>query len=204
LPESSGWLIAGLGNPGPEYAGHRHNIGFMVVDLLATRWGSSPSAFRSKFGSALLQVNQTYLQKPMEFMNVSGGPVQRAMAFFRVAPNNLLVVHDDIDLPFLRLRVKQGGGHGGHNGLRSISQALGPDYLRVRMGVGRPGRAEDSSGDRGAVTGHVLGPFNRAEQKELPAFLDCAADAVEAIMRHGVVYAMNNFNKDLPNTPGKE
>lgn len=197
--EAPAWLVAGLGNPGSEYADHRHNVGFMVMDVLASRWGIQASAFRSKFGSALAQTDwkglRVHLQKPMEFMNVSGGPVQRAMAFFRISPKNLLVIHDEIDLPFLRLRVKEGGGHGGHNGLRSISQAIGPDYLRLRVGVGRPNFG--SPADKEKVTGHVLGGFNRAEAKDLTEYLDHAADAVEAILQHGAAYAMNRFNKDL-------
>ena len=206
------WLVAGLGNPGPEYADHRHNVGFMVLDLLASRWRVEPSAFRAKFGSALAQTDvklghgaqqasfRVHLQKPLEFMNVSGGPVQRAMAFFRVEPKNLIVIHDEIDLPFARLRVKVGGGHGGHNGLRSISQAIGPEYIRLRVGVGRPG----APGDKTVVTGHVLGSFNRSEQKDLPDYLGRAADAVEAILLEGPTQAMNRFNKDLQKSGGKE
>jgi PTH1 family peptidyl-tRNA hydrolase len=197
---STSWLVVGLGNPGPEYADHRHNVGFMVLDVLASRWGVASSAFRSKFGSQLAEARfqlrgsacRASLQKPMEYMNLSGGPVQRAMAFFRITPQNLIVIHDEIDLPFLRLRVKQGGGHGGHNGLRSISQAIGPDYLRIRVGVGRP---NTPGVDKEKVTGHVLGPFSRVEQKDLPGYLDQAADAVEAILEHGVTHAMNHFNK---------
>jgi PTH1 family peptidyl-tRNA hydrolase len=211
--EQAAWLITGLGNPGSDYADHRHNVGFMVVDELARRWGVPQSAFRAKFGSALAQGDcrlrsgsiRVHLQKPLEYMNVSGGPVQRAMAYFRVEPKNLLIIHDEIDLPFLRLRVKVGGGHGGHNGLRSISQAIGPDYLRLRVGVGRPRAPGDApGGDKEHVTGHVLGPFNRAEQKEMPDYLMRAAEAVEAILEHGPTYAMNLFNKDLQKASGKE
>lgn len=184
----------------------------MVVDLLASRFGVEQSAFRAKFGSALAQADaqlgrgasrttkRIHLQKPLEFMNVSGGPVQRAMAYFRVEMKNVLVIHDEIDLPFQRLRVKIGGGHGGHNGLRSISQAIGPDYLRLRVGVGRAGHPGESD----KVTGHVLGPFSRAEQKDLPDYLGLAADAVEAILQHGPTYAMNQYNKDLQKASGKE
>lgn len=192
----------------------------MVVDLLASRFGVAQSAFRAKFGSALAQADaqlghgagritrRIHLQKPLEFMNVSGGPVQRAMAYFRVEMKNVLVIHDEIDLPFLRLRVKVGGGHGGHNGLRSINQAIGADYLRLRVGVGRPGQPPGKLGDKGPdgshVVGHVLGPFSRAEQKDLPDYLGLAADAVEAIIQHGATYAMNQYNKDLQKPSGKE
>ncbi len=212
--EAAAWLVAGLGNPGDEYADNRHNVGFMVLDTLASRWGVPVSAFRSKFGSLLAQADcklggdryRVHLQKPMQYMNVSGGPVQGAMAFFRIPPANLIVIHDEIDLPFQRLRVKIGGGHGGHNGLRSISQAIGPDYLRLRVGVGRPGGSNSGAdpSKQGKVTGHVLGPFSRAEQAELQDYLARAADAVEAILEHGATFAMNRYNKDLPAAASKE
>jgi PTH1 family peptidyl-tRNA hydrolase len=195
----AGWLVVGLGNPGRDYADNRHNVGFMVVDELASRLGSSPGAFRSKFGSELLSLDvrgqRVHLQKPQEFMNVSGGPVQRAMAFFRIQPAQLLVIHDEIDLPFLRLQVKIGGGHGGHNGLRSISQAIGPEYLRLRFGVGRPAGA--GQGDpRERVTGHVLGNFSRAERDELSEGLARACEAVELVLGRGATAAMNAYNRD--------
>jgi peptidyl-tRNA hydrolase, PTH1 family len=193
--DSSIWLLAGLGNPGSEYEANRHNIGFMVADLLAERWGPGPRAFRAKFQSHLLETKyrdaRIILQKPMEFMNVSGGPIQRAMAFYKIHPSRLLVIHDEIDLPFGKLRVKEGGGHGGHNGLRSITQAIGPDYLRIRVGVGRPG---GPAGDRERVVGHVLSNFSRGEKTDLDALLARTAEAVEALLASGVPYAMNNFN----------
>jgi PTH1 family peptidyl-tRNA hydrolase len=191
------WLVVGLGNPGLEYAHSRHNIGFLVADLLASRWGSNKSAFRSKFSSDLLQAewggHKILLQKPMQFMNLSGGPVQGAMAFYRIALDHIIVVHDDIDLELGRIKVKQGGGHGGHNGLRSISQAVGADYLRVRGGVGRPGGSSGGKNDR--VVNHVLGSFNRAEQQIVAEELVVMAEAIEALIAHGVAYAMNHFNK---------
>ncbi|MFO0575220.1 MAG: aminoacyl-tRNA hydrolase [Polyangia bacterium] len=208
---AAAWLLVGLGNPGAEYALNRHNIGFLALDHAAERWGQRPSDFRAKFGSDLLQVdygrgaNRTrlILQKPLRYMNVSGGPVQEARAFFRIEPRNLIVLHDDIDLPTGRVKVKKGGGHGGHNGLRSISQALGPDYLRVRGGVGRPGGAagqgeKKTEGKQDRVVGHVLGNFNRSEQKDLPLQLDTMVDAIEDILDHGVEHAMNRFNGDGP------
>jgi PTH1 family peptidyl-tRNA hydrolase len=207
---AAAWLLVGLGNPGAEYAFNRHNIGFLALDHAAERWGHSPSDFRAKFGSDLLQVEvpigggrgasrvKLILQKPLRFMNVSGGPVQEARAFFRIEPAHIIVLHDDIDLPTGRVKVKKGGGHGGHNGLRSISQALGPDYLRVRGGVGRPGGAAGpkTEGKQDRVVGHVLGNFNRSEQKDLPLQLDTMVDAIEDILEHGVDHAMNRFNSD--------
>lgn len=193
------WLVVGLGNPGAEYAQSRHNIGFLAVDLLLSRWGVSRSSARSKFGSELYQAEHNgqkiQLQKPMEYMNVSGGPVQRAMAFFRIEPDHLIVVHDDIDLDLGRVKLKQGGGHGGHNGLRSISQAIGSEYLRVRGGVGRPG---GGGGKQDRVVGHVLGSFSRAEQATVGVQLAFMADAIEAIIDRGMTYAMNHFNVVAP------
>jgi PTH1 family peptidyl-tRNA hydrolase len=193
--DGSLWLIAGLGNPGPEYEANRHNIGFMAADLLAERWGPGARSFRSKFQSQLLETKfrdaRVILQKPMEYMNVSGGPIQRAMAFYKIHPSRLVVIHDEIDLPFGRLRVKEGGGHGGHNGLRSITQAIGADYLRIRVGVGRPG---GPTGDRERVVGHVLSNFGKSEKAELTALLERTVDSVEALLTNGVSYAMNNFN----------
>ncbi len=185
------FLVAGLGNPGKEYADNRHNIGFMVADLLAARWRAG--AWKAKFGGDWVRADvlgqQVVLLKPMEFMNLSGPPVQRTAAFFQVEPRNTIVVHDDIDLEFGRVKVKVGGGHGGHNGLRSIGEHLGPATVRVRCGVGHPGVKD-------RVVGHVLGAFNKAESKELPLTLESAADAVERILEKGAQAAMNEFNVD--------
>ncbi len=185
------FLVVGLGNPGREYADNRHNIGFMVVDLLAVRWQAGP--WKAKFGGEHVRVDvkgqQVVMLKPMEFMNVSGPPVQRTAAFFQIEPRNTIVLHDDIDLEFARVKVKVGGGHGGHNGLRSIGETLGPAYVRVRCGVGHPGTKE-------RVVGHVLGAFNKAELKELPLLVERSADAVERILEKGVTAAMNEFNPE--------
>jgi PTH1 family peptidyl-tRNA hydrolase len=184
------WLIAGLGNPGPKYAQNRHNIGFMVVDELARRTGAE--SFRAKFGGELTTCTvagaKAALLKPMEYMNVSGRAVQRSAAFYQVAPAEIVVVHDEIDLELGRLQVKVGGGHAGHNGVRSIAQDLGtPDFVRVRCGVGRPG------GSR-AAAGHVLGDFGKAEQTEVQILVQEAADAIEDIVRRGPLLAMNKVN----------
>ena len=185
------YLVVGLGNPGREYGDNRHNIGFLVLDQLCQRW--RVPALRSKFGGQVEKVEaagQTVvLLKPMEFMNLSGQATQRTAAFYQVEARQIVVIHDDIDLDFGRVKVKVGGGHGGHNGLRSLSEHLGPDYVRVRCGVGHPG-------DKSRVVGHVLGPFSKAEQKELPFFLDAAAEAVETLLRRGTTAAMNQLNSD--------
>lgn len=196
------WLVVGLGNPGPQYADNRHNVGFMVVDELCRRWNVR-DAMRGKFGSELAQLDlpavsgsaeagprRVYLQKPMEFMNVSGQAVQRASAFYRIDVKQMIVIHDDIDLSFGRVKVKVGGGHGGHNGLRSLSTTIGPAYLRVRCGVGRPGFGKER------VVGHVLGGFSKAEQRELPLLVATAADAVVDVLDRGPTFAMNKYNPD--------
>ena len=184
------WLVVGLGNPGQEYAGNRHNIGFEVVAELAARAKASP--LREKFGAALgeasIRGERVLLCKPMEFMNVSGQAVARVAGFWKVPVTDTIVVHDDLDIPFGRMKLGAGGGHGGHNGLRSITADLGDaGFARVRLGIGRPGGGRDAAD-------HVLGDFSRAEAAELPELRMLAADAVEAIVNHGLTVAMNRFN----------
>ncbi len=185
------WLLVGLGNPGSEYARNRHNIGFMVLDELARR--ASCDGFRVKFGAEFGQGQfsgeRVVLLKPMEYMNVSGRAVTRAQQFFQVDPQNLAVVHDDIDLELGRMKVKVGGGHAGHNGVRSIISELGsPDFLRVRCGVGRP------NGKTG-VANFVLADFRRDEDENLRILIQTAADAVECAVKSGALSAMNRFNR---------
>jgi PTH1 family peptidyl-tRNA hydrolase len=184
------WLVVGLGNPGREYAASRHNIGFMVLDELARRWALAN--WRSKFGGEIAQKDQIVALKPMEYMNLSGGAVQRAGQFYKIAPNEVLIIHDDIDLEFGRLKVKVGGGHGGHNGLRSVTDRIGADFVRVRCGVGKP------IGGKEKTVGHVLGGFSKAEQNELPFLVGEAADAVQLILDAGTTAAMNQVNTDKP------
>jgi PTH1 family peptidyl-tRNA hydrolase len=184
------WLLVGLGNPGPKYAQNRHNIGFLVVDELARRTGAE--GFRTKFGGELTTCTvagaKSALLKPMEYMNLSGRAVQRSAAFYQVAPAEIVVVHDEIDLELGRLMVKLGGGSAGHNGIKSIAQDLGtPDFVRVRCGVGRP------AGSR-AAAGHVLADFGKSEQTEVAILVQEAADAIEEIVRKGPLLAMNKVN----------
>jgi PTH1 family peptidyl-tRNA hydrolase len=186
------WLIVGLGNPGASFAGHRHNVGFRIADLLAGRVGGG---FRRHRGRAdvvegRLAGRRVVLAKPRSYMNESGGPVAALRGFFRVAPDRLLVLHDDLDLDYGRLRLKSGGGEGGHNGLRSVSRALGTrDYLRLRFGVGRPpGRMDPAD--------YVLRDFSPAERRELPVHLERAADAVELLLDRGLAAAQNVVHAD--------
>ncbi|MGZ3342888.1 MAG: aminoacyl-tRNA hydrolase [Reyranella sp.] len=184
------WLVAGLGNPGPEYEHTRHNIGFMVADELARRWGMS--SWKTKFGGEVAQKAEAVVIKPQQYMNLSGPPVQQTAGFYKIEGGRIIVVHDEIDLPFGKLKVKVGGGHGGHNGLRSIIQQMGDLFLRVRCGVGKPNGGKDK------VTGHVLGGFSKVEKEELPFLVGGAADAVELIINKGPTAAMNQVNTDKP------
>lgn len=191
------WLIAGLGNPGPQYALTRHNIGFMVVDELARRAGGRLA--RHKRAAALAcEVRlglpgagaSVVLAQPQTFMNASGGPVKALMQFYGVDEEQLIVVHDELDIAFEAIRVKRGGGDGGHNGLKSIRGALGSgEFLRVRVGIGRPpGRQEPAD--------YVLRPFASAQAPEVALLVDRAADAVESLVFDGLQATQNAFNSD--------
>ena len=182
-------LVVGLGNPGPRYAGTRHNAGFLVVDLLAQRLGARfKSRHRCDVVEGRLAGVPVVLAKPRSFMNESGGPVVTVARFYKVAVDQLIVVHDELDLPFGTLRLKRGGGDGGHNGLRSTTSALGSkDYARVRFGIGRPPGRQDPAD-------YVLRDFLSAERKELDYLVDRAADAVEALLSQGLDVAQNTFN----------
>ncbi len=184
------WVIAGLGNPGSKYATSRHNIGFMVLDRLAERWSVSTRSkkFSSQFGQGQVGDTRALLAKPQTYMNCSGDALQPMAAYHKVPPSRVLVIHDELDLPFGTVRVKLGGGHAGHNGLRSIGARLGgSEYPRIRVGIARP-----SSG--GDVTGYVLGSFSSAERPELDAVIDRSCDAIERVLGEGVVAAMNAIN----------
>jgi PTH1 family peptidyl-tRNA hydrolase len=189
------WLIVGLGNPGPEYAGNRHNIGFMVADLLAERIGGrfkrAPKAqaqvVEGRIGPAGPAGRRVVLAKPMSFMNLSGGPVTALKDFYKVPTARIVAVHDELDIGYATLRLKLGGGDNGHNGLKSITKSLGPDYLRVRAGIGRPPGRMD-------VAAFVLKDFSSTERKELGWFVDRAADAVEALVTEGLERAQSTYN----------
>jgi peptidyl-tRNA hydrolase, PTH1 family len=184
------WLIAGLGNPGPSYAGNRHNVGFMVADVLAARAGSTFRRQRSRVlaASGRLAGQPVIIAKPMSFMNLSGGPVRAASGFYKVPPGRIVVIHDELDLPFGSIRLKLGGGDNGHNGLRSLTASLGTrDYYRVRVGVGRPPGRQDPAD-------FVLTNFSAAERKDVPLLLEHCADAVESILAGGLASAQNRFN----------
>jgi PTH1 family peptidyl-tRNA hydrolase len=188
VPDS--WLVVGLGNPGPGYAGNRHNAGFMVVDALAAREGGRFKSHKSRADVVEGRVAgaRAVLAKPRSYMNESGGPVAALRSFFDVPLDRVVVVHDELDIDFGAIRVKQGGGDGGHNGLRSITKSLGSnDYLRVRFGIGRPpGRMDPAD--------FVLRDFAAAERKELPSLLDDAADVVASLVHRGLAQTQALFH----------
>ncbi len=195
---SEPWLIVGLGNPGPAYATTRHNVGAMLVAQLAAATGVK----LSRHTRILAELAETHfgfpgdrqrivLCAPMSYMNESGGPVKAAMSFYDVPPDRLVVIHDELDIDFGSIRIKKGGGDGGHNGLRSIRASIGTgDYYRVRLGIGRPP-------GRQAPADFVLQPFNSSQRSELPMFLSRAAEAVETLVRRGLEVAQNEFNRTV-------
>jgi PTH1 family peptidyl-tRNA hydrolase len=193
LPQKRTRLIVGLGNPGIQYEHTRHNAGFMVVDKLAEDSGISlnKNKFDVRYGRGIIANHEVMLANPMAFMNLSGPPVQKLAAYFKIPSEDLVVIHDDIDLAFGRLKIKEKGGHGGHKGLKSIINAVGEDeFVRLRVGVGR------SDIGRG-VTDHVLGPFSDEEAGALDTILCQARDAVVTILTEGSKVSMNRFNTKI-------
>ncbi|WP_077490270.1 aminoacyl-tRNA hydrolase [Sinomonas mesophila] len=187
------WLVVGLGNPGPEYSQNRHNVGQMVLDELAGRVGGRFASHKGARAAVLegrlgIGGPRVVLAKPLTYMNVSGGPASALAKYYGISPDHVVAVHDELDIPFNTVRLKLGGGEGGHNGLRDISKALGTkDYLRVRVGVGRPPGRMDAAD-------FVLRDFGAAERKELPFLLDEAADAAEMLLTEGLPAAQQKFH----------
>lgn len=189
------WLIVGLGNPGPEYANNRHNVGFMVADLLAERIGgkfkragkAQAQVLEGRIGAPGPASRRVVLVKPTSFMNLSGGPVNALRDFYKVPLANVVAVHDELDIDYGTLRLKLGGGDNGHNGLKSMTKAMGPDYHRVRFGIGRPpGRMQ--------VADFVLKDFSSTERKELAFLVDRATDSVECLVSEGLERAQSAYN----------
>ncbi len=190
------WLVVGLGNPGPSYAGHRHNIGYMVTDELARRMGSGFRAHKSGRADVVegrltppgVPGPRVVLARPRCYMNEVGGPVKALATFYKVPPAQVVAIHDELDIPFDTMRVKLGGGDNGHNGLKSMRSSFGTgDFHRVRVGIGRPpGRQE--------VADFVLSDYSSAERKVLPFVVDTAADAVETLVAEGLEKTQQRFN----------
>ncbi|WP_117214088.1 aminoacyl-tRNA hydrolase [Allorhizocola rhizosphaerae] len=195
MVDNAPWLIVGLGNPGPRYAGNRHNVGYMVVDLLAKRVGATFGRHRKALAEVAearlgfgADAPRLVLAKPLSYMNLSGGPVVGLAQFYKVPPEQIVAVHDELDIPYGQLRLKFGGGEGGHNGLRSMSGSLSTkDYVRVRFGIGRPPGRQDPAD-------FVLNDFSSAERKELEFLVDRAADAVEAVVVKGLAPAQQIYH----------
>jgi peptidyl-tRNA hydrolase, PTH1 family len=184
------WLVVGLGNPGPEYSGNRHNVGFGIVEALAARMGGRFKSHKARADviEGRLAGQRVVLAKPRSYMNESGGPVSALCDFFKVPLDRLVVVHDELDLPYAGLRLKLGGGDNGHNGLKSLRRSLGSgDFNRVRFGIGRPPGRMDAAA-------FVLRDFSAAERKELDVLVEHAADAIEALVVDGMEKAQNTFN----------
>ncbi|PYI68373.1 aminoacyl-tRNA hydrolase [Arthrobacter livingstonensis] len=190
------WLVVGLGNPGPGYSRNRHNIGYMVVEELASRLGAT---FKTHKARALVATGRLgvggaklILAKPTVFMNLSGGPTASLAKFYNLPPDHVVAIHDEIDIPFNTVKLKQGGSEGGHNGLRDISRTLDTkDYYRIRAGVGRPpGRADAAS--------HVLRDFSSTEAKDLPFLIDAVADATELLITEGLAATQQKFHDAKP------
>ncbi|MGR3934924.1 aminoacyl-tRNA hydrolase [Streptomyces sp. BRA346] len=191
---SSPWLVVGLGNPGPEYAANRHNVGFMVAELLAERMGGRFKAHKSRaqvvegrIGPPGPGSRRVIVAKPMSFMNLSGGPTTALRDFYKVPVGHVVAIHDELDIDYGALRLKLGGGDNGHNGLKSITKSGGPDYFRIRFGIGRPPGRMD-------VAAFVLKDFSAAERRELDYFVDRAADAVETLIVDGLERAQGTYN----------
>ncbi len=187
------WLIVGLGNPGRSYAGNRHNAGFLVADLLAARAGIRFRRDRSRAEVATGQIAAVpvILAKPKTFMNLSGGPVASLCGYYRIPPDRIVALHDELDLPFGTIRLKLGGGDNGHNGLRSVTAVIGRNYYRVRLGIGRPSGPMDPAD-------YVLHDFSAAERAQLPEVLGRAADATTTLLTSGLTAAQNEFHSVGP------
>jgi PTH1 family peptidyl-tRNA hydrolase len=190
------WLVVGLGNPGPSYAGHRHNVGYLVADVLAERMGARfrthkagrADVVEGRLSPPGVEGPRVVLARPRSYMNETGGPVKQLATFYQVPPERIVVVHDELDIPFDTMRVKLGGGDNGHNGLRSLRGSLGTgDFYRVRVGIGRPpGRQQ--------VSDFVLSDYSAAERKVLPLQVSTAADAVESLLTDGLERTQGRFN----------
>lgn len=193
------WLVAGLGNPGTQYEQTRHNIGFMAIDGLAGRDARFSSKFQGEIAKITLGGKDVLLLKPQTYMNLSGQSVQAAMTFYKIPPANLIVLHDEVDLPLGKLRIKQGGGTGGHNGLKDIDSRIGPNYWRIRIGVGRPG-----SDDPRSTADYVLARFTGEEQPLLEKTLKTLTENFTEFWTHSPEKLATKLAQTLNPPPAKK
>lgn len=191
MSENDAWLVVGLGNPGPTYAGTRHNIGAVVIDELAKRAGTTLKRHKralAEVAEIKIAGQQTILVKPLSYMNESGGPVKALASFYKIPLDQIIVLHDELDIPVEAIRIKLGGGDNGHNGLKSIRSAFGSgEWFRIRLGIGRPPGQQDPSA-------FVLKPFSSSEAVSVAFLRDNGADAVETLISSGLTEAQNKFN----------
>ena len=190
MSEPGPWLVVGLGNPGPQYVANRHNAGYLVVEILADRVGGNFKAHKSRADvvETRFDGDRVVLAKPRSYMNESGGPVASLRDFFKIPVERLIVVHDELDLPYGAIRLKLGGGDNGHNGLKSLRRSLGSgEFYRVRLGIGRPPGRQDPAD-------WVLRDWSAAERKEIDLHLERTADAVESLIADGLAAAQNTYN----------
>lgn len=188
------FLVVGLGNPGAEYAATRHNVGFMAADVLHRRYNFSP--FRSKFNGLIaegqIEGEKVYLLKPQTYMNLSGNSVVQAANFYKILPENIVVIHDDMDLPTDKIKAKLGGGSGGHNGIKSIDSQITPNYNRIRIGVGHPVSKNEEN-----VVNHVLSGFSKADKENIENDIDIVADLIGVMIKKGVAEFSNQLGMRL-------
>lgn len=188
------FLVVGLGNPGAEYAATRHNVGFMAADELHRRYNFSP--FRSKFNGLIaegqIEGEKVYLLKPQTYMNLSGNSVVQAANFYKILPENIVVIHDDMDLPTDKIKAKIGGGSGGHNGIKSIDSQITPNYNRIRIGVGHPANKNEDN-----IVNHVLSGFSKADKEKIENDIDIVADLIGVMIKKGVAEFSNQLGMRL-------
>lgn len=188
------FLVVGLGNPGAEYAATRHNVGFMAADVLHRRYNFSP--FRSKFNGLIaegqIEGEKVYLLKPQTYMNLSGNSVVQVANFYKILPENIVVIHDDMDLPTDKIKAKIGGGSGGHNGIKSIDSQITPNYNRIRIGVGHPVSKNEEN-----VVNHVLSGFSKADKENIENDIDIVADLIGVMIKKGVAEFSNQLGMRL-------
>lgn len=188
------FLVVGLGNPGAEYAATRHNVGFMAADELHRRYNFSP--FKAKFDGLIaegaIEGEKVYLLKPQTFMNLSGNSVVKAAHFYKILPQNIVVIHDDMDLPTDKIKAKIGGGAGGHNGIKSIDAAISPNYNRIRLGVGHPANKDEDS-----VVNHVLSGFSKADKENVERNIEIVVDLLPVLLKKDVAEFSNQLGMKL-------